>query len=205
MGRELHDSTAQTIVALQLKVMRLKGMSDDPAYRCVFSEVEEAIQELHQEIRAISLLTSLPPLKQGKLTHALADMSERFARLTGLDIAFRTSGSFALSPATEASIYRIAEEALTNVFRHARARTVTLHLQSDPAGLRLSVDDDGVGIERRNRRQGEGGVGLDNIRIRVRELQGRLSFRRLKRGSRLLVSIPHSASPALDLGLIAAE
>lgn len=205
MGRELHDSTAQTIVALQLKVMRLKGMSDDSAFRCAFSEVEQVIQELHQEIRAVSLLTSLPPLKSGKLTDALAAMSERFARLTGLDIAFRSSGSFALSPATEASIYRIAQEALTNVFRHARARTVTLHLQSDSAGLRLAVDDDGIGVAQGRCRQGEGGVGLDNIRMRVRELRGRLSFRRLKRGSRLLVSIPNSASPALELGLVAAE
>ena len=194
MGRELHDSTAQTLVALQLKVLYLKEMSDDPRYRGALTDVENSIRELHQEIRAVSLLNSLPPLAEGALPAALADMCWRLARLTGLRISFEMRGSFRPCPtATETSLYRIAQEALANVARHAHAAAVAVRLESLGQQVRLVVEDDGVGIQPRHRRSG--GLGLGNLALRTRELGGRLTIRRRKRGSRFAVTIP---LPAID-------
>lgn len=191
MGRELHDSTAQTLVALQLKVMYLKEMLDDRRYRSLLSEVEDTIHELHEEIRAVSFVSSLPPIKAGTLPAALRVMSAQFGQLTGLRISFGLKGVYTGWPtAMEASVYRIAQEGLANVYRHAKASSAQVRLELTPSAMRLVIDDDGIGIRRRRGRAQSSGVGLHNIRQRVRELDGRLAFRRLKRGSRFTVSIP---------------
>lgn len=201
MGRELHDSTAQSLVALQLKVSYLREVLDDSRYLGALTDIEIAIHELHREIRAVSFISSLPSLKPGMLPTALRAMSERFGRLTGLDISFNSSGShIAGSASMESSVYRIAQEVLANVFRHAKSRVVQVRLESEVGRLRLVIDDDGIGIRPKRGRANASGVGLDSIRLRVRELGGRLDFRRLKRGSRFTVTIPRADIADLRFG-----
>lgn len=193
MGRELHDSTAQTLIALQLKILYLKQMLDDTAHYDVIADVEETMRQLHLEIRAVSFINSLPPFDPGMLPAALRIMAARFGRLTGLDIFYRSRGSYAALPSpSETSLYRIAQEVLANIFRHAKARNIRMRLDSSAASVRLTIEDDGIGISKLRKAQ-MAGSGLENIRVRVGELGGKVEIQCTKTGSRFVVTIPQAA------------
>lgn len=189
IGREIHDATAQTLVSLQLQIIYLREMIDDPRFLDKLGEVQSTIDELHGDIRAVCSLGNLSPLDRGKLPAALGMMAERFGNLTGLDIRFSTSGAFgSLAHRAEVSIYRMAQEALANVFSHANATAVRMSLNTVAGQLRLIVSDNGKGP---NETAIKGhGVGLANVAKRVRELAGQFDFSRSNRGARFAVSIP---------------
>jgi two-component system, NarL family, sensor kinase len=118
--------------------------------------------------------------------------------MTSLQIACSSQGVYFRLPAlVESSLYRIAQEALANVYRHAKASRVQVRLESAENMLRLVVEDDGVGISAKRDRVAGPGVGILNIRMRVRELGGRYECRRLKRGTRFTVVIPRACTNEL--------
>ena len=182
IGRELHDSLSQLIVGLQLGLACLKGRVADAEFGPFFAEFNSVIAELHSEIRSVASDRDVPPLESGQLPYALEAMANRFMHLTGIAIIVAVEGEYVPQPARlESCIYRIAQEALANV-RHAEARTARIRLLTNASSIRLTIEDDGIGF---NGKGAQGGLGIRNIRYRVRELDGRLSIRRLRRGSRI--------------------
>lgn len=193
IGREIHDATAQTLVSLQLQILYLREMIDDAGLLDKLGEVQSTIDELHGDIRAVCSLGSSSPLDRGKLPAALEMMAKRFGKLTGLHIRFSTSGACGgLTHKAEVSIYRMAQEALANVFSHANATLVRMSLNMGAGQLRLIVSDNGKGPT-------EGavngyGVGLTNVEKRVGELAGQFVFSGSNRGARFAVTIPLGAT-----------
>jgi signal transduction histidine kinase len=113
-----------------------------------------------------------------------------FGRRTGIQTSFEIAGDVVPIASAETALYRIAQEALSNVYRHANAARLRVLLSYRRSAVHLMVSDDGVGIPPRALLDpGRAGVGLASMRSRLSELGGRLSIRRLSPGTALIASI----------------
>ena len=190
LGRELHDSTSQTLVALQLTLMNL-GQSAGTEAQELISECSKAVKDIQREIRSFSFIAHPPSLAGGNLANAFEDLIRGFAARTGLEIELQLSDIGQASSAVEAALYRIAQEALSNIHRHAAASRAKVRLAGTKRCLHLVVSDDGVGFDSSGaKRQQAMGVGVLGMEERVNELGGRFSIHGLQEGTVLRASIP---------------
>jgi signal transduction histidine kinase len=189
IARELHDSTSQLLTAAGLLLCRLRQISRGLKSRTLVDELQALIDEANQEIRVVSYLAVPPALKTG-LPDAVKAIVGGFGRRTGIQTSFEIVGDVVPTASAETVLYRIAQEALSNVYRHANATRLRVLLSYRRSAVHLIVSDDGVGIpvgvllDR-----GRGGVGLASMRSRLSEVGGRLSIRRLSPGTALVASI----------------
>ena len=151
LAHELHDSLAQTLASLRIQVRMLDdslGHSDIPreARRDLW-RVRSGLDEAHTELREL-LYSFRAPMDRRGLVPALEKLTERFRRETGVHLLFQNDcRPFELSASAELQILRIAQEALANVRKHARAHTVRVLLTRNKSGAyMLLVEDDGVGL-----------------------------------------------------------
>ena len=128
------------------------------------------------------------------LVDALKDLAEGFKLRTDIDVSFELLGeAVRLSSVAESALYRIAQEGLSTVYRHAKASQAAIRLCFRKPMTHLIVSDDGIGISSETlARHGSRGVGLTGMRSRLVEIGGRLSVRRLVRGTEIIASIPAS-------------
>lgn len=192
IGREIHDTTAQELSVLHLSVERLRSLHRDQQSLEVFGVIDNALTHVVDEIRAITFMLHPPSLDHG-LVEALNSMSRGFARRTKLAIGFTFSGEIEpWGEHIEQSLYRIAQEALTNVYRHAQASQIAVRLVSRRHALHLIVEDDGIGMSPNAYKADaeDGGVGIASMRARMSELSGRLSIRSRTTGCRVIASVP---------------
>jgi two-component system NarL family sensor kinase len=201
LARELHDSTAQSLVAVSLLLGRLKQQYAGKECLDLVDELEGLIGEAQQEIRSISYLAHPPALAELGLVEAMNSLVVGFGRRTNLLATFDVVGDpVPLSAAAEGTLYRIAQEGLSNVHRHAAGTRVRVLLCFRSAMTHLIIADDGTGVSDRTLAElARTGVGLASMRARLSELGGRLSIRRLSPGTAVAVSLPamHRLPPKL--------
>jgi len=197
MGRELHDSAAQSLTAIGLVLGRLRQRSPNAETLEMVDEMSELLTEVHREIRSISYLAHPPSVEKLGLAGALKLLVEGFGRRTGLEASFDIRGNAErMSEAAESAVYRLAQEASSNVHRHARATRVHLILCFRRAATHFIVADDGIGISPETLAGAAcEGVGLASMRSRLAEVGGRLSIRSLSPGTAIIATVP-TASPA---------
>lgn len=177
------------MTAAGLLLCRLKQISRGLKSRTLVDELQALIDEANQEIRVVSYLAVPPALKTG-LPDAVKAIVGGFGRRTGIQTSFEIVGDVVPIASAETVLYRIAQEALSNVYRHANATRLRVLLSYRRSAVHLIVSDDGVGIpvgvllDR-----GRAGVGLASMRSRLSEVGGRLSIRRLSPGTALIASI----------------
>ena len=202
MARDLHDSTAQSLVALQLNLGRLSRQYVGPDAEAVVAECREAIQEVHREIRALSFIAHPPSPAAKGLEDALETLAAGFAKRAGFEVEVQCSDVGTASASVEATIYRVAQEGLSNVHRHASADRVQVRLAGTECCLHLLIIDDGVGFDppMTNGKRGLG-VGVRGMTERVRELGGRLILKRLPKGTLLWAVLPRVKSDPARAGL----
>ena len=191
IARELHDSTSQLLIALQLNLACLKASSENADTHQLFCSIDDIMRELHSAVRAVSSSDATPSLTDDLLA-ALRSMATRFALFAKIEVTLDVRGNYVSWPKDmEMSLYRIAQEALANTARHAQAKKVKLQLDCRRNGtLKLAIEDDGVGFGScQEAGLPEGGTGITNIRKRVRDMGGHLSLKQLPSGSRVAVSI----------------
>jgi len=191
LARELHDSTAQSLAAAGLLVGRFRHDTPNEEILEAVDELQQLLGEAQQEIRLIAYLAHPPALEKMGLVGALESLLEGFGRRTGLDTEFEIFGDpIPVSAAAELALYRIAQEALANVHRHARAKRIRLLLCFGKRATHLVIADDGVGIPPGTLADpGSAGVGLASMRARLSEIGGRLGLRRLSPGTAILASV----------------
>jgi len=192
VSRELHDGLSQLLVSTKYRFEtaqeRLQAGRDNAA-----AAIEEGLNGLSgaiAEIRRISHDLRPSLLDNLGLPAALAQLAEDFGRRTGIAVDAGIAPLPAL-PANNASttLFRVAQEALANVERHAGARHVGLHLDCDGDTLRLSITDDGCGLSATRRKRP--GIGLRNMRERVEHHGGTLQLDDDDgRGTRLVAALP---------------
>ncbi|MGD8397583.1 MAG: two-component regulator propeller domain-containing protein [Anaerolineae bacterium] len=171
LARELHDSVAQsmygvTLVAEVISQLLSAGRVDQvPAY---LAELKGAAQESLAEMRLLIYELRPPVLEEG-LASALQARLEAVESRAGLETEFHLDRAPDLDAQVEAALYRIAQEALNNVLKHAQARRVAVSLIQDGQGVVLEIIDDGVGYDPAGTGH-SGGLGLRGMEERVAEI-----------------------------------
>jgi signal transduction histidine kinase len=195
MSRELHDGFGQvlTVVNMDLGVLERAVDLDSATLRARLRDAREQVTALLQEVRTMSQVLR-PTMLDFGLIPTLAWYVEKFIERTGIEVDVRLPPEETrLPPDVELLLYRIAQEALTNVAKHAQARHVEVELDIGTTEVRLNVADDGIGfdVERFRRRPALAGVGLLGMRERVAYHRGRIDIRsRPQAGVSIVVTVP---------------
>jgi signal transduction histidine kinase len=174
LARELHDSVAQAIysIALHAEAARRKLSAGDLAgtreYLC---ELQDAAQEALEEMRRLIFELRPPILEQAGLAAALQARLDAVEGRSNLETELAVEGIGELPAPVEQELYRIAQEALNNTLKHARARRVGVVLQRIGDRVTLTLFDDGIGFDPATAGQA-GGLGLRGIAERVARLGG---------------------------------
>ncbi len=196
LSRELHDGVGQMLTAIKMDLGLLErdGQLDAVALRARLREVRDQVTELVAEVRTMSQILRPSMLDDFGLVPTLQFLAEKFTLRTGIPVALRTPpAETRLPPPLEVALYRVTQEALTNVANHAHAAHVAVELTVTADLVSLAIADDGVGfdVERFRRTPALGGVGLLGMRERVAHFNGRIEIRsRPREGVRITLSIP---------------
>jgi len=191
MARELHDSTSQMLVSLRYGLSRLSRGNVEPESVAIIDECTKSLQEIQREIRTFSFVAHPPSLTANSLAIAVQNLVSGFAKRTGLEIEVEVSDPGEASESVEAAIYRLSQEALANIYRHAGATHATVRLVSKKDCLHLVIRDNGIGFHAVDVASHNSlGVGVMGMQERVRELGGRMSIQRAAEGTVLTVSLP---------------
>jgi len=194
LARELHDEIGQTLTGV---VLQLEGLQRTvpPAFQEAIVEIQESARAGVEDVREIARGLRPQALDEFGLRSALISLASQVADRTGLRVRPRLqAGLPVLAREQELAIFRVAQESLTNVARHADARNVCLALNLEDAAVVLLVRDDGRGITEREaaaRRMGLGGM-----HERALLVGGQLTVRRCDHGGtevRLAVPLSDSA------------
>ncbi len=196
VARELHDELGQRLTALQMELSNLGQNQRDGQQQHVQS-LHDMVGETVQAVRRIA--TDLRPLMLDDLglAAALEALAQDTARRTGIHVSVRAEVSdCAISDAASIALYRMVQEALTNVSRHAGARKARIDLHHDKDDLVLTVRDNGVGFPNLSLVR-DGSHGLAGIRERAEMLGGNLVLDNLPEGgARIVVRLPAVADVA---------
>ena len=158
VARHLHDAVGQVLtgVLLQLDALGGAGATDQ---RALVDETKNAVRSAIEEVRRIAQELRPQLLEHLGLVSALIELSQTFAAQSGLDVDRHFEANLPeLSPEAELAIYRVMQESLTNVARHADASRVALTLEPGAGSVVLRVVDDGVGLDRALPQNGAGGL-----------------------------------------------
>ena len=194
---ELHDGVLQKITSLALELATATiELPADSEPKAEVREVEKKLIQVGAEIRQLSHELHPAVLQEAGLPAALSSYCEEFGKLRGIPIAYQADESVAeLSPGAALCIYRIAQEALGNVAKHARAKQVEIRLTRSDSRVCLVVADDGVGFNPDGSGKA-GGLGLINMRERVRQLNGTFEFKSEPgRGTTVKAEVPFRPVP----------
>ncbi|MEX2235981.1 MAG: GAF domain-containing sensor histidine kinase [Dehalococcoidia bacterium] len=193
LARELHDSVAQTLfnIVLESEVAASLVDSDPMAARERLSQLSERAREASTEIR--SLIFELRPadLARDGLATTLRKHAEAIARVHSLDLRFDVRIEHALPASQAQEVFRIAQEALNNITRHAGATQVEVFLSEKEGRLLLHIADDGVGFDTRSQLSRSYSLGLTSMEERAKGLGGRLTLESVPgRGTTVTLSMP---------------
>jgi two-component system sensor histidine kinase UhpB len=151
IAQELHDQIGQELTAVLLALARVERRVPD-ALRQDVLEVQDAVRGSLEDLRRIAIELRPEALDDLGLESALAVLCERFAERSGLEVSQRIApGLPILTPETELVVYRVAQEALTNVARHSGVATAELDLAHGDGTLTLTVIDAGDGLPQGHR------------------------------------------------------
>lgn len=203
VARELHDQTAQRLVALAVELKNLEtnlaaGRRQDERVQAL----RRAVAELDRQVRQVAFDLRDGEIEEGGLEDALRDCVEGWSERTGVPVEceFRGLGGERLPAPVEATLYRVAQEALANVQRHANAHRVSMLLERDGGLARLTVEDDGCGFDAdavRESSKSDRQMGLLGMRERVALAGGTLLIESAPgAGTTILVRVPIPAPRA---------
>lgn len=199
IAREIHDGPAQSAVNLSLRLEICKRLLPEDCserLKTEMSNLNQFIQSTVKEIRTI-IYDLKPSCLESGLLEAVNSHIINFSENTGLTIWFNHSGDdSAIEYYMTSTIYRIVQEALSNVYKHAKATTVNISLKINKSSLQLIIEDNGRGfnvqeLKTRKFDRLKGGFGLEGIRERVELVNGRLNITSTPgSGTLLSISIP---------------
>lgn len=202
VARELHDGVNQIIASAKL---RLRSVEDNvggqnPAARLILSRCGRLLVQALEENRRIAHDLRPTDLDQLGLVAACRSFCKEFHARTGLPVKCQIGRQIQrLPPAVELNLFRIVQEALTNIEKHARARSASLRLSLADGKLLLRIRDDGRGFDPAHSPGKKGkwiGIGLTNMRERAAHLGGTCEVKSApKRGTTITVSLPFKDDP----------
>lgn len=193
IARELHDSLGQYLTAAKINLDVLARTSGDGAY---LREAQQLIDRAISDTRTLSHLLHPPLLDEAGFTSAARWYVEGFGKRSGIRTSLEIPEGFDRLPSEiETALFRILQEALTNVHRHSGSRSVEVRLTRDLTFVALAIQDHGKGIPQdtldRFKKSGTNvGVGLAGMRERIKELGGTFHLESGSKGTLLKAIVP---------------
>lgn len=204
IAHELHDEMGPTLSATLINLQLLKNFEGDQrGLTTKVEETEHLLTGIIEKVRELAYGLRPPMLEHFGLAESLKWMIETYFGGGQLVVDYRYRGTGrTLDPDLALAIYRVAQEALTNVVKHADAKHVVVRLALSGARLLLRIEDDGRGFELSQRQTDRrAGLGLASMRERVEHLRGEMELRSSPgQGCRLLVSCPIEVARARSTG-----
>jgi two-component system sensor histidine kinase UhpB len=190
LARDLHDEVNQALTAILLRLEAL-SQAAPPELSSELSELKRLVNQAMSELLQLARQLRPTALDDHGLLPAMASQVRRFEAQTGIKAELNASGTDTqLPPDEEIAVYRIAQEALANVARHADAREVSVGFRAGDDGVELTVRDDGRGFSTLEPRDG-GGLGLGGMAERARLVGGELTIEsRPGGGTKLCLRVP---------------
>jgi signal transduction histidine kinase len=201
IARELHDGLGQELTAAKILLRGLlPEKQGEPPRREAVANINALLDRALQQVRSISYLLHPPLLDEVGLQCALRWYLDGLTQRSGIDtgLVLEPEEFPRLAPEMETAIFRIVQEALTNVFRHSGARKATVTLVRKEQSVVATVRDDGKGVNEQiaEFRPGAVGVGIGGMRQRVKEFGGELRLRNANPGTIVEVVMPVGALEA---------
>ncbi|EFH86043.1 integral membrane sensor signal transduction histidine kinase [Ktedonobacter racemifer DSM 44963] len=197
LARDLHDSVKQQVFSLALLVRATRNILTQNPQRAQehLLEVEKITEQVQQEL--ITMIHSLGPasiVEQGLVIAMRAYLND-WSRRTHIEANLQVQGASPLPLDTEIALYRVLQEALSNIARHSQARRAEIALAWEQSQLALAIHDDGEGFSNIS----NGGMGLSSMRERLRLLAGCLAIESSKQGTLLTATVPLSTPKPIGL------
>jgi signal transduction histidine kinase len=194
LSRELHDRVGQTLTATRINmdmIRRRLAEHDDPVIRernddslVLIESAFKAIENVMYELRP-AMIDQFGPIV------ALQWYAKKFTHRTGIRVEVRGREDWRCAPEIELSLFRIAQEALNNVARHAQARQVTIELRATDEEIELKIEDDGIGFDAKAGGAGKGRFGFITMSERSEALGGTFGVgSTMGKGTRITVTVP---------------
>ncbi|MGH3079355.1 MAG: GAF domain-containing protein [Gaiellaceae bacterium] len=190
LARELHDETGQALTSILLGLKSLERAVDSEEGREGVSSLRDLVVSTLQDVRRLAVELRPSALDDFGLAPALERLVDTYRQQASVPAHLEIYlGDERLSSEIETTLYRMVQEALTNVAKHAGATSVSILLTRTPSSVRLVVEDDGEGFDPGTAR--DGGLGLPGMRERVALLDGRLRIESAPgKGTTLAAEVP---------------
>ena len=189
LARELHDETGQALTSILLGLRAMEDAKTDEQVSVAAVALRALVVRTLQDVRQLAVELRPTALDDFGLVAALERLVETWAEQTQIRVELEAGLSGRLGPEIETALYRIVQEALTNIVKHARASRVSIVLSDRGGAVTVVIEDDGIGFAPDGVR--EAGLGLVGMRERVALVGGRLRVEsRAGAGTTLLVEVP---------------
>jgi signal transduction histidine kinase len=190
LARELHDETGQALTSIVLGLKLLDEMADGDRLHTAVAELREHVVTTLHDVRQLAVDLRPQALDDFGLVPALEHLTATFAEQTGIVVELQNGlGERRLPGEIETTLYRIVQEALTNVVKHAQARHISILLTLREDGVAALIEDDGKGFD--PERASEDSYGLMGMRERVALLDGKITIESSEgAGTTLVVEVP---------------
>ncbi len=195
LARELHDETGQALTSILLGLRSLEESAAEPdSHHAAVAELRELVVTTLQDVRNLAVELRPKALDDFGLVAAVDRLTSGFSEQTGIDVDFESRlGDDRLPGEIETALYRIVQEALTNIVKHARAQHVSILLLRKPASAAVVIEDDGTGFAQPASSGDGSGLGLVGMRERVRLLDGRFEIESsAEAGTTIVAEVPVS-------------
>jgi signal transduction histidine kinase len=200
IARDLHDGLGQELTVAKMAADRVRHAKKLPEAQARATDVVALIEDALTQVRSISYLLHPPLLDEAGLSSAVRWYLEGVTKRSGLQTSLEVEPPDfpRLANDIEIALYRIVQEALTNVFRHSGATNAWVILTTDENRVVVTVRDDGKGIPEHvvMERPGSAGVGIEGMRQRLSELGGELRLENTRPGTLVEVVVPLPAVAA---------
>jgi len=198
IARQLHETTAQGLAGLAINLNMVKDSAThlSPRASACLSESLELAEQCSREIRTLSYLLHPPLVDEAGLAPALRWYTAGFGQRSGIEVHVEVSPEFGRLPSEfELTLYRIVQEALTNIHRHSGSKTARICLERRPNEIVLTVADEGHGfpsaaLGTAGPESADVGVGIPGMQERARQLGGRLHIQSGSGGTTLTAILP---------------
>ena len=192
-ARELHDSVGQLLSVINMNLASFDRENLSPEAVHLLGDSRQLVEQIIRQIRTISHLLHPPLLEEAGLGPALRIYVEGFGERSGIAADLQVEKDLPrLSPDLEISIFRIVQECLTNILKHAGAKSVAIRVERAAGMVSVTVSDDGRGMGDARKL----GVGLRGMQERVHELHGTLQVDSSERGTTIIATMPSAERAA---------
>ncbi|SRR5579871_4153 len=196
LARDLHDGLGQELAVAKMMLDRM-SLQKTPTNGDGWTQASMIVERAIQQVRTMSHLLHPPLLDEVGLFSALSWYLDGLSKRSGIETSLNVPAEFPrLTSEVETAIFRIVQEALTNVFRHSEAKKVWITLEQKEGMIVVSVRDDGKGInERVAALQPESlGVGIGGMKQRAREMGGEIRLSNAQPGTLVELTVPAAAA-----------